>query len=290
MPTITVNGTELFYERTGTQGPPLVLVHGSWGDHHNFDAVVPALARSYRVLAYDRRGHSESPRPVTPGSLREDALDLAALLEALDLAPAHVVGNSFGASTSLRLATERPELFRSLTAHEPPLFGLLADDPMLAAPLGTLREHIEVVRARLETGDAAGGARQFVETVAFGPGMWDMLPAAARNNFVRNAHTFLDELRDPEWSLVDLDALRRFPHPFLLTRSDRSPPLFPAVVARIARAAPQARQHLFAGAGHVPHATHAAAWLEVVGGFLNEAGGAAGESLPASDTPERLVR
>ena len=283
MPTIAVNGTELFYERTGAQGPPLVLVHGSWGDHHNFDAVVPALAQSYRVLTYDRRGHSESPRPRTPGSLREDAMDLAALLEALDLAPAHVVGNSFGASTSLRLATERPELFRSLTAHEPPLFGLLADDPLLAAPLATLGEHIAVVYDRLAAGDAEGGARQFVETVAFGPGMWETLPVAARANFVRNAHTFLDEGQDPEWSVVDLDALRRFPRPFLLTRSDRSPPLFPAVVARIARAVPQGRQHLFAGAGHVPHATHPAAWLEVVGSFLNDAAGAPDPAQPASD-------
>ena len=36
----------------------VVLVHGSWGDHHNWDAVAPMLARSFRVLTYDRRGHS----------------------------------------------------------------------------------------------------------------------------------------------------------------------------------------------------------------------------------------
>ena len=75
----------------------VVLVHGSWGDHHNWDAVAPMLARSFRVLTYDRRGHSRSARPVGQGSLHEDAADLAAPIEGLGLAPKHVVGNSFGA-------------------------------------------------------------------------------------------------------------------------------------------------------------------------------------------------
>jgi pimeloyl-ACP methyl ester carboxylesterase len=47
------------------------------------------LAESFRVVVYDRRGHSRSQRPDTPGSVDEDGEDLAALLEALDLAPAH---------------------------------------------------------------------------------------------------------------------------------------------------------------------------------------------------------
>ena len=100
---------------------PLVLVHGSWDSHHDWDLVVPRLADSFRVLTYDRRGHSESERPTGQESVREDVADLAALIEHLGLAPAWVVGNSFGASIILRLAGERPELFRGLIGHEPPL-------------------------------------------------------------------------------------------------------------------------------------------------------------------------
>jgi pimeloyl-ACP methyl ester carboxylesterase len=59
MPTESLNGIKSFYERQGV-GPPIVLVHGSWGDHHNWDAVVPGLAREYDVIRYDRRGHSQS--------------------------------------------------------------------------------------------------------------------------------------------------------------------------------------------------------------------------------------
>ena len=128
---ITVNGTRLHYQLTGGSDIPVVLVHGSWGDHNNWAAVVPDLARSFRVLAYDRRGHSQSERPTTQGSLHEDAMDLVALLEALDLAPTHVVANSSGAAVSLWLATERPDVMRSLIVHEPPLFGLLAHNPAM---------------------------------------------------------------------------------------------------------------------------------------------------------------
>src|SRR5918911_1245828 len=207
MPTIAVNGTRLYYELSGVGDVPVVLVHGSWIDHHNWDAVVPPLARTFRVLTYDRRGHSRSAPATTQGSIREDAADLAALLEALALAPAHVVGNSFGASIALRLATERPEVFRSLAVQEPPLFGLLANDPTTRGSLPELSRRAAVVAELLRAGQLAEGARQFVETMAFGPGMWDKLPEEARRTFVANALTFLDEGRDPEWATVDLAAL-----------------------------------------------------------------------------------
>jgi pimeloyl-ACP methyl ester carboxylesterase len=90
MPTAKVNGIQLFYELSGTGEIPLILVHGSWASHHIWDLVVPRLAESFRVLAYDRRGHSESQRPTGQGSVREDVADLAALIEHLGLAPAWV--------------------------------------------------------------------------------------------------------------------------------------------------------------------------------------------------------
>ena len=46
------------YTDTGGTGSPLVLVHGSWGSHHNWDPVVWGLAGHFRVVTYDRRGHT----------------------------------------------------------------------------------------------------------------------------------------------------------------------------------------------------------------------------------------
>src|ERR671919_1339435 len=115
MPTASVNGVALHYELAGS-GNPLVLVHGAWGDRTSWRFVAPSFSEHCRVLTYDRRGHSKSERPSGQGSFREDAADLAALIEHLDLQPAHIAGNSAGASIVLRLAGERPELLRSLGA------------------------------------------------------------------------------------------------------------------------------------------------------------------------------
>ena len=268
MATITVNGVRLFYELGGTGDIPLVLVHGSWASHRNWDLVVPGLAQSFRVLVYDRRGHSASERPAAQGSVREDVGDLAALIERLGLAPAWVAGNSFGGSITLRLAGERPDLLRGLVAHEPPLFPLLAGDPATAPMLEEVGRRAGAVVERIGSGDHAGAAEQFVDTVALGPGSWALLPSDMRQVFIENAPTFLDEGRDPEQMAFDRAWVEAFPRPSLLSMGDQSPPIFGPVVTKLAGALRNAQVVTFPGAGHVPHVTHPAAYVETLTAFL----------------------
>jgi pimeloyl-ACP methyl ester carboxylesterase len=266
-----INGVRLSWDLRGETGDLLVLVHGSWGSHHNWDSVVPAFERSFRVLTYDRRGHSESERPGGQGRVEEDVADLAALIEHIGHGPAHVVGNSFGAAIVLRLAGERPDLFRSLIAHEPPLFRLLEHDAQAQSALSAIRARIGVVVRMLEAHDHPGGARQFVETIAFGPGAWDQLPPELRETFIFNASTWLDEMRDPESLSIDLDRLRAFPARALLTLGGQSPPFFPLVVQQIARKLPRAVTSTFPEAGHVPHLSHPDEYVATVTSFAGEA-------------------
>jgi pimeloyl-ACP methyl ester carboxylesterase len=270
MATAKVNGVRLFYELTGTGTVPLVLVHGSWDSHHGWDLVVPRLADAFRVLTYDRRGHSQSERPTGQGSVREDVADLAALLEHLGLVPAWVVGNSFGASITLRLAGERPDLFHGLIAHEPPLFSLLGGDPALAPLLAEVNQSIGAVVERIASGDHAEAAEQFVETVALGPGTWAQVPPEVRQTLIKNAPTFLDEASDPAQLAFDLEWLRAFSQPALLTRGGHSPPPFAPVVAKLAEAPPRVEVVAFPGAGHIPHATHPEAYVEAVMAFTGK--------------------
>src|SRR5688572_2733620 len=160
MPEAEANGVRLYYELHGS-GEPLALVHGAWVDTTTWRFVVPGLAENFRVLSYDRRGHSRSERPATQGSFDEDGDDLAALLEALDLAPAHVVTNSWGGNIGLRLATRRPDVFRSLSCHEPPLWSLLEDDAESQETLEQAGASLEAVGRRITEGDHEGAARQF---------------------------------------------------------------------------------------------------------------------------------
>jgi pimeloyl-ACP methyl ester carboxylesterase len=264
MPETEANGVRLYYEIHGG-GEPVVLVHGSWVDATRWRLVVPGLAESFRVLVYDRRGHSRSERPDAPGSVDEDADDLAALLETLDLAPAHVVTNSYGGNIALRLATRRPEIFRSLSCHEPPLWGLLEGDPEMQVILRRGARSLDAVGRRIADGDHEGAARQFVEEVAFGPGAWENeLPPEMRAIFVHNAPTYLDELQDPRQLRIDVDALSHLELSVLLTQGSESRPTFPGVIDRLLELIPRASRETIDGAGHAPQLTHPERYAEVV--------------------------
>jgi pimeloyl-ACP methyl ester carboxylesterase len=264
MPEVEANGVRIYYELHGS-GEPLALVHGSWGDATAWGLVLPALAESFRVLVYDRRGHSRSERPDSQGSVDEDGDDLAGLLEALDLAPAKVATNSYGGNIALRLATRRPEIFRSLTCHEPPLWSLLEGDPESQAMLQQGAGSLEAVAARIADGDHEGAARQFVDEVAFGPGAWENeLRPEIRAIFVENAPTFLDELRDPNQLRVDEDALASLELPVRLTQGSESPPTFPAVIDRLVALIPGVTRETIDGAAHAPHLTTPESLFELI--------------------------
>ena len=264
MPEAEINGAKLYYELHGGGGEPLALVHGAWVDSTSWRFVVRGLAKNFRVLSYDRRGHSRSERPATQGSFDEDGDDLAALLEALELAPAYVVTNSGGGNIALRLATRRPDLFRSLSCHEPALWGLLEDDPESQEMLQQGARSLEAVGRRIAQGDHEGAARQFVEEVAFGPGAWDNeLPPESRAIFVQNAPTALDELQGPNPANIDEEAMPRLEMPVRLTNGSESPPIFPRVIDRLVGLVPRVTRETLEGAGHVPHLTTPERYVEV---------------------------
>jgi pimeloyl-ACP methyl ester carboxylesterase len=263
MPEAEANGVRLYYELHGS-GEPLALVHGAWADATAWRFVVPGLAENFRVLTYDRRGHSRSERPARQGSFDEDGDDLAALLEALDLAPAHVVTNSGGGNIALRLATRRPAVFRSLSCHEPALWGLLEEDPESQEILRHAARSLEAVGTRIAQGDHEGAARQFVEEVAFGPGAWDNeLPPESRAIFVQNAPTFLDELQGPNPIAIEEEAISRLQMPVRLTNGSESPPIFARVIDRLMELIPRVTRQTIEGAAHVPQLTTPERYVEV---------------------------
>jgi pimeloyl-ACP methyl ester carboxylesterase len=266
MPTATVNGVRLHYDLVG-DGPPLVLVHGSWGDGTGWDLALPALAQRFRVLVYDRRGYSRSERPSTQGSTDEDVDDLAALITHLGLGPAHVAGTSSGAALALRLAARYPDMVRSVIGHEPPLYGPFVDDPDQGPLMREALSRFTAVVDHLEAGETEAGTRLFAETYSHGPGGWDRLPPERRQVMIGNAPTWIDEMRDPgAWS-ADLAALAAIPHPILLTYGDQSLPFLPAVVANLAGVLPSVQTQRITGAGHVPGASHPAEYAAAIMAF-----------------------
>ena len=268
MPIATINGVNIYFELTGTTGEPLVLVHGSWGDHHNWDKVVGDIAKKFMVLTYDRRGHSQSERPPGQGYVADDIRDLIALTEHLHLAPAHIVGNSYGAGIVLKAAAVRPDVFRSMIIHEPPLFGLLKDVPSAREALDNLNRRIRSVLDLFDSGNNEKATEEFMEKLGMGPGSWEKLPEERRKVLIYNAPTWYDEMHDPRSLQIDTATLTGFNKPALLSAGSASPPFFPLVIDILARALQHAERATIVGAGHVPHMSHPEQFVALVSTFL----------------------
>jgi 3-oxoadipate enol-lactonase/4-carboxymuconolactone decarboxylase len=107
---------DLFFEILGPENAPAVAFSNSLGSTlEMWDAVAPALRDTYRTLRYDTRGHGRSGSADKAVSIDDLADDLLTILDALNIAKAHVVGLSLGGLTAQALATRKQERVASLT-------------------------------------------------------------------------------------------------------------------------------------------------------------------------------
>lgn len=136
MEVVRAYGLEIAYERAG-EGPLLVLVHGAAVDSRMWRPQLAALAAEFTIVAWDEPGAGRSSDVPSGFTLADYANCLAALIETLELGPAHVTGLSWGGTVALELYRHHPELVATL---------LLADT--YAGWKGSLPER--EVRARLE--------------------------------------------------------------------------------------------------------------------------------------------
>ncbi|EIT86475.1 alpha/beta hydrolase fold protein [Fictibacillus macauensis ZFHKF-1] len=112
MPTIQVNGIQLYYEECG-QGEPVLLLHGLGGDQQTMEIEKEALQAHYRVIALDARGHGCSQKPAQ-FTLSDLIQDVIAFMDALHLAKASLLGVSMGSYIAQGVASEVPERIEKL--------------------------------------------------------------------------------------------------------------------------------------------------------------------------------
>ncbi len=142
MPQLHVNNVDLYFELHGPEtGELVVLNNGVFMNTGSWAFQLPDLAKRYRVLTYDMRGQGQSEHPESDYSLELHAEDLVALMDALGLAKAHMVGTSYGGELNLLMGIRHPERCRSLTiiasvSHSDPLLVAMIERWRLAAMLG----------------------------------------------------------------------------------------------------------------------------------------------------------
>lgn len=144
MPTVTVNDVPIAYEVRGA-GDPLVLIAGTGYPGATWSPeLVDRLAVRHTVLTWDHRGTGDTPSTPEPYSTRGFAADLAALLDALGLPPAHIVGHSMGGRVAQWVALDRPDLVRSLVLAATGPGEWRADRPVTrGVPLHTAVDMVE---------------------------------------------------------------------------------------------------------------------------------------------------
>jgi len=118
MPMISsTDGTKLYYEEAGT-GTPVVFVHEFAGDYRTWEPQMRSFARAHRCVTFSARGYPPSDVPSDPARYGQEAAraDVIAVMDALSIDRAHIVGHSMGAYTALHVGIRHPQRCISVTA------------------------------------------------------------------------------------------------------------------------------------------------------------------------------
>jgi pimeloyl-ACP methyl ester carboxylesterase len=120
VPHARLDGFEMYYERHGERGEPLVLVHGYTGDVSDWERQLEAFAATHRVLVMDHRGHGRSGAPRDRASYTVESMagDVEALAAHAGFDRYHLVGHSLGGMIAQEIALRSGERLLSLTLED----------------------------------------------------------------------------------------------------------------------------------------------------------------------------
>lgn len=270
MPAIQLNGTQLEYIERG-EGDPVVLVHGTLGDYRSWDLQMDAFAESHRVISYSRRYHypNQCVGDESDYSAVLHADDLAAFIAGLGLESAHVVGNSYGAYTSLLLAARHPERVRALVLGDPPVLPLLEHSPQGRAVRDDFLANVWAPAGEmLRQGRIEDGIRIFIDGVVE-DGAFDRFPPEVQNLIMDNVCEFKAEVSSPNlWTPITCEDVGRVATPTLLLTGDRSLRMLQLIVDELERCLPNNESVRVPETTHELSSENPEAYNEIVLRFL----------------------
>jgi pimeloyl-ACP methyl ester carboxylesterase len=257
------------------EGPPMLFVHGLSGSWPNWLEQLPVFARTHRVIAVDLPGFGHSPMPVEQISISGYARVLDALLGALDIDAAAVVGNSMGGFVSAELAIGFPQRVERLVlvsaaglstynnkAGARALPGLRRAERIVAAYAGWIAAHSDAVTRRPGLRNA---------TLGFVTSHPSRLPAALAAEQLRGAGKpgFVQALA----ANLDYDFRDRLAEivcPTLIVWGDHDRVITPRDADLFAELIPGSRKVVFEDTGHMAMLERPAAFNALLEEFLDE--------------------
>ena len=223
------------------EGEPVVFVHG-WPDSwYSFSRVLELLPPSLRAIAFDQRGFGDSDKPASGFTIAEMANDTIALLDALGIRKAAVVGHSFGSIIARQAAIAHPERVSSLVLIGT---GFPPSNPVLRDLQGSLRELPNPIPVAFARDFQAGTIHHPVppdffdriveESLKLPPPLWRLL---------------IDRLLEHD----DTQQLERITSPTLLLWGDQDALFSRAEQDRFMTALPSAALKVYERTGHCPN-------------------------------------
>lgn len=259
--TLEANGVDLWYEVWGA-GSPLLLIEGMAVASWMWERQIPDFEDHFTTIAYDLRGSGRSAKPPGPYSIAQMGEDAAALMDALELPRADVLGVSMGGFIAEELALRWPERVRRLVLVSTSAGGA-THVPMTAQTLGRFMDNTgeprEVVRKKLALG--------YSEAYLRGSEVEHLIDLRLR--YPQPAHAF--QAQAAAGATFDrASEVGRIRAPTLVLAGDADLVVPVENARRLAAAIPNARLRIWPGLGHQFFVEAAPAFNAEVITFLQE--------------------
>jgi non-heme chloroperoxidase len=255
---IKIGGRQLHYVDQGEEGQqPIIFIHGGLDDYRCWQFQIDSFSKKYRAISYSRRFAYPNKwigNVVTDNIIEENARDLAELIRKLDLAPAHLVGASYGAFTALYCVSKNPGLAKTMVLNEPPIMEFLARSH--------LKEDVELrqtfrTRVLSPTQDAsrAGDFRKAAQVAIDGimgiDNYFGQLPEEGKQFLIDNAKSLKSELEYAMLTSYTIEDVKQITTiPTLLVKGELSPKYFLRIVDILSENMPNSEQIVIPNVSH----------------------------------------
>ena len=237
---IEINGRQLHYIEQGGDGqqPPVIFIHGGLDDYRCWQYQLDSFSSKYRAISYSRRFAYPNKwvgNVAQDNTIEENAKDLAELIRKLDLAPAHLVGASYGAYTALYCVSKNPELAKTMVLNEPPIFEFLARSS-IKEDVKLLQRFITRVQRPNQDASKRGDFRKATQVAIDGimdmENYFEKLPEKDKQYLMDNAKSLESELESTMSTSFTVEDVKQIKTaiPTLLVKGELSPKYFLRIV------------------------------------------------------------
>jgi non-heme chloroperoxidase len=235
---IEINGRQLHYVDQGEgKQQTIIFIHGGLDDYRCWQFQIDSFSKKYRTISYSRRFAYPNRwigNVVRDNTIEANAKDLAELIRKLDLAPAHLVGASYGAFVALYCASKNPELAKTMVLNEPPIFEFLARSP-IKEDVELLQRFITRVQRpsqdAFKRGDFEKGVQIFMDAIMNMENFFEKIPEEVKEYLMDNAKSLESELESAMSTSFTIEDVKQITIiPTLQVKGELSPKLFLRIV------------------------------------------------------------